>query len=544
MSRRFDPSHLDLDRAEAKTADFPTMMTRAEARRQEAARVERALYANSAFAAVPNDVLVSIFASALAEPAEPADFASWSEYYDFLRSSKQNRSSALRWARETFPLVCKQWRDLYRSQQASPLHETLEIDLTVERRLPTRRPPPIVRAATAIARWARRHAGDVQRLSLIDRGTHYCNADPDVSSRDLATLLKILARRNLREIEIDLESTLLVNINARFWDAMRDFVAPAGMLRKLRVEHISRYQGDFAFLSQLTCLEELVLQNGDFPFPFPESVLALTDLRRVDLSYNWGITSVPPGISSLQQLESLSLHGCSLSSLPEELGSLKRLTRLEVAGGVAFSAATCGSLRHLKVTPSRSHTVPSVVGEIKTLEFLDLRFNENLGKNAQPPNYGFPESFPELPALTRLDLSQCYLSSVPPAVLSSMPRLRILDLSCNRLMSLPETLGQRLRELRRIDLDGNCFGAFPCAALAGATSLEKVCFRIDLVSVGEPLDFLFENFPKLRDVRLIKFDWTKEVSQAVQEKVERFAARLRERNRAAAVKVEDSVTYM
>ncbi len=38
----------------------------------------------------------------------------------------------LRWVRHTVSCVCKEWSELYRSRDASPLHETLEIDLEKE----------------------------------------------------------------------------------------------------------------------------------------------------------------------------------------------------------------------------------------------------------------------------------------------------------------------------------------------------------------------------------------------------------------------------
>ena len=36
------------------------------------------------------------------------------------------------WVRDTVPLVCKEWAELYRSKDASPLHETLEVDFEKE----------------------------------------------------------------------------------------------------------------------------------------------------------------------------------------------------------------------------------------------------------------------------------------------------------------------------------------------------------------------------------------------------------------------------
>lgn len=106
----------------------------------------------------------------------------------------------------------------------------------------------------------------------------------------------------------------LSRIGAPFWDAMRDFVAPVGRLRKLKVEQVAVVVpeddnvagGDFdaAFLGRLTRLEELALRYGVLR-AFPTSLLALTNLRDLDLKDSSGITSLPGGISSPRGLESL-----------------------------------------------------------------------------------------------------------------------------------------------------------------------------------------------------------------------------------------------
>ena len=47
----------------------------------------------------------------------------------------------LRWVRHTIPCVCKGWAELYRSQDASPLHEKLKVDfrkeLSLQQQLPS-----------------------------------------------------------------------------------------------------------------------------------------------------------------------------------------------------------------------------------------------------------------------------------------------------------------------------------------------------------------------------------------------------------------------
>ena len=58
-----------------------------------------------------------------------------------------------RWAIRTFPCVCRAWRDLFRSRDASPLHEVLEIC------------PQVDSAAGAVG-FVRRFADDVKTLYL------------------------------------------------------------------------------------------------------------------------------------------------------------------------------------------------------------------------------------------------------------------------------------------------------------------------------------------------------------------------------------------
>jgi hypothetical protein len=100
----------------------------------------------------------------------------------------------LRWVRHTIPCVCKEWDELYRSQDASPLHETLEVDFRKEleralrerlahRGLGLRR--PVVHASRIIS-WAEGRADWVRRLHLKGE---YSGAFEDFSSEDLDRLV-------------------------------------------------------------------------------------------------------------------------------------------------------------------------------------------------------------------------------------------------------------------------------------------------------------------------------------------------------------------
>jgi hypothetical protein len=108
-------------------------------------------------------------------------------------------------------------------------------------------------------------------------------------------------------------------------------------------------------------------------------------------------------------------------------------------------------------------------------------------------------------------------------------------LCSNHLRALPESFGQRLPDLREVDLSDNDFASLPLRALAGATSLEKIDFVAVVHSKIEvpPLDFLLENHPRLKEVRMIRSSGWSAASRA---NLEAFAAKLRERDPAATVR--------
>ena len=156
-------------------------------------------------------------------------------------------------------------------------------------------------------------------------------------------------------------------------------------------------ESDVESLAQLSgSLEELVIfcagsWNGtSCGLPrFPESLLALTELTRLELLYHDRIASIPAGISNLKKLKKLIVMGCSLSSLPKELGELSGLEVLQVSYNKDLGAAPQGeafppelkgmkSLRELDLCWCGLRRVPAFVGELKSLEVLDLGCDEPL----------------------------------------------------------------------------------------------------------------------------------------------------------------------
>ena len=258
------------------------------------------------------------------------------------------------------------------------------------------RGPPV--HASRVISWAERRAGSVHHLRL----TATCGRDlRDFHSKDLGALVAVVGS-SLTEIRIDAGPNILRHDS--FWEAMRDSVLPAGRLRSFV------FRGNFpddSFgpnlealdLGQLAgSLEELVMEvSYDFVAEsfyelqlglprFPESVCALTALRRLVAIGRF--SKIPAKISSLKKLDELKLSN-SLSSLPKELGKLSRLEKLDLSGNAdlgeepvdeAFPAALgkMKSLRELDLSNCELRAVPTFVGELKSLEVLNLSWNEDL----------------------------------------------------------------------------------------------------------------------------------------------------------------------
>jgi hypothetical protein len=308
------------------------------------------------------------------------------------------------WVRHTFPLVCKEWAELYRSQDASPLHETLELDFSKESQvrlgsenrlaaLLTDR-WPVVHGSRVIS-WAERRAGSVRKLH-IQGG--FDVAPEDLSPDDLGALVAV-AGPSLTEILIDFEFN--EQDVAPFWESLRDSVVTHRRLRSL----VAR--GDFADVSESAVeplgqlagsLEQLLLQTRYYDDPevspegakltrFPASLCTLTELRRLFLIGHPRITAIPAQISSLKKLEELDLRYCGLSSLPKELGELSGLEYLDLHGNTNLGSAPqdeaypaelgkLKSLRYLELSDCGLRAVPAFLGELESLEILHLSRND------------------------------------------------------------------------------------------------------------------------------------------------------------------------
>jgi len=137
------------------------------------------------------------------------------------------------------------------------------------------------------------------------------------------------------------------------------------------------------------------------------------------------LTTLPPEIGNLKNLEMLDLSSNPLTTLPPEIGNLKNLEML-----------------HLD--DNQLTTIPKEIGNLTNLEYLDL--SSNL-LTTLPPEIG------KLTNLKWLYLGENLLTTLPPEI-GKIKDLEYLDLEDNNLTTLPSEIG-KLTNLERLSLHDN-----------------------------------------------------------------------------------------
>jgi internalin A len=185
----------------------------------------------------------------------------------------------------------------------------------------------------------------------------------------------------------------------------------------------------------------------------PEALGRLTQLQRLNVSHNQ-LTALPEALGQLTKLQELDVSRNQLTSLPEALGQLAQLQELEALGNQLTSLPEAlgrlAQLQRLYVPFNQLTALPEALGRLTLLQELDVRGNQLTA---------LPEALGRLTLLQELDVSRNQLTSLTEA-LGSLTKLQELNVSRNQLTSLPEALGQ-LAQLQRLVLHGNPELAIP-----------------------------------------------------------------------------------
>lgn len=221
---------------------------------------------------------------------------------------------------------------------------------------------------------------------------------------------------------------------------------------------------------------------------FPRELCHLTNLRRLNLSYN-KFEALPDSFTNLTKLQNLEISGNSLNFLPETFGNLTKIkkiwlsfnslqtlpdcfehfTRLKTANFsynklqfLPRSFDHCMNLKHLFLSNNSLSSLPESFGKLEHLEVLDLSDN----KLAILPN-----SFVNFKQLKDFTIARNILRSLPCSF-GNLKKLKILDLSFNNLNTLPFSFGN-LTKLQKLFLDYNPLEYVPTSILLSSNKVIK-----------------------------------------------------------------------
>ena len=203
------------------------------------------------------------------------------------------------------------------------------------------------------------------------------------------------------------------------------------------------------FMGNMKCLSKLHL-NATAITKLPSSIEHLTNLASLQLRDCKNLVCLPSIICSFKSLKDINLAGClKLDSLPKKLWNVESLEKVNVSGIVVRELPlSVVTLKNLKELSFRGCKGPPP----KLLWSKLFPFNLMPKRSLSPVSLFFP-SLLGLSSLTKLDLSDCNLQTIPNDI-GNLSSIKNLNLSENHFSCLPESIAQ-LSKLLAIDLR-NC----------------------------------------------------------------------------------------
>ncbi|EQC42208.1 hypothetical protein SDRG_01046 [Saprolegnia diclina VS20] len=161
----------------------------------------------------------------------------------------------------------------------------------------------------------------------------------------------------------------------------------------------------------------------------------------------------------------LSLHGCKLKRIPDDVFAIEKLNTLDLSNNELVEIpAAIGQLINLKTLKLDSNQLASLpdLSALTKLTNLVLDNNKLASLQALPP------------ALIKLSARNNQLSGLPPS-LCSLAHLEVVDVSQNQIASIPSAIASCL-SLKELTLDDNRLSQLP-TALSQCAKLKALCVR-------------------------------------------------------------------
>ncbi|XP_020539407.1 disease resistance-like protein DSC1 isoform X2 [Jatropha curcas] len=173
----------------------------------------------------------------------------------------------------------------------------------------------------------------------------------------------------------------------------------------------------------------------------------LGNLKSIDLSRSKHLNKIPD-LCRAQKLEVLKLNGCTnLVEIPSSIQNLSKLRRLILDGcKILDSLLSClpQNINELSLDGCTIKQLPSSIGELKCLEIIILRRSKLTF---------LPDTFCKLKSLILLNMSDCTSLTELPENLGNLESLKVLHANTSGLKKLPSSMNQ-WAQLESLDCSG------------------------------------------------------------------------------------------
>jgi hypothetical protein len=194
--------------------------------------------------------------------------------------------------------------------------------------------------------------------------------------------------------------------------------------------------------------------NGNKTSLGSEEIGKREGLKYVLLLNGYDLVSLPEEIGSLIKLTEINLLNNSLTTIPSEIEKLLHLTKLNVSINNITIFPSCvgnlSSLTSLDLSHNKLKQIPAEIGNLQSLTQLDLTYNELMS---------FPSELGNLPRIKEMRFYHNNLTSIPLEI-GRLETLQLLVLSSNQLTKLPHQIGD-LVNLSYLDLESNQITSLP-----------------------------------------------------------------------------------
>ncbi|XP_013192009.2 carboxypeptidase N subunit 2 [Amyelois transitella] len=308
----------------------------------------------------------------------------------------------------------------------------------------------------------------LQYLNIRKTGITSLSEDTFSNCTNLVTL--ILADNELRDL--DVAATLVNSVNnLELLDLSNckiqgpiagEAFANATRLKSLYLSGNPLFAPDLQeALAPLPKLERLFLSNCGLR-NLPDNFNVFDNLQELDISHNPLVNVFTKLLAPLEHLEYLNMGYSNLSYIgPDSFSKMTSMKRLVLSGNdlLSLEAGLFGNLTQLTTLELEFCGLKRPLNAnafFKNLTYMDLREIRLGGNPLVIPAAGpvFPK---QLSQVTKLDLSNCNITSLNSDAFKNTENITELNLAGNRIKSVDGSLEflDRLRQLERLDLSNN-----------------------------------------------------------------------------------------